>query len=67
MNDDFQKKAVQFQILETNMKALQAKSDEISQRIEEGMSTRHAIEELKDAKPAGALIPLGSGNFATER
>lgn len=67
MNDDFQRKAVQFQIMETNIKALQAKSDDISQRIEEGLSTRHAIEELKGAKPTGALIPLGSGNFAAGR
>jgi len=63
MKEDFQKKAVQFQILESNLKALQEKADELTQRIEEIQSTKIAIEELKEIKPTSALIPLGSGNF----
>lgn len=65
MKEDFQKKVVQFQILESNLKALQEKADELSQRIEEAQSTKTAIEELKQIKPSNALIPLGSGNFVS--
>jgi len=63
MKEDFQKKAVQFQILESNLKVLQEKADELTQRIEEIQGTKMAIEELKGMKPTSALIPLGSGNF----
>lgn len=65
MKEDFQKKVVQFQILESNLKALQEKADELSQRMEEAQSTKTAIEELKQIKPSNALIPLGSGNFVS--
>jgi prefoldin alpha subunit len=65
MKEDFQKKVVQFQILESNLKALQEKADELNQRIEEIQSTKTAIEELKQIKPSSALIPLGSGNFVS--
>jgi prefoldin alpha subunit len=65
MKEDFQKKVVQFQILESNLKALQEKADELNQRIEEIQSTKTAIEELKQIKPSNALIPLGSGNFVS--
>jgi prefoldin alpha subunit len=65
MKEDFQKKVVQFQILESNLKALQEKADELSQRMEEVQSTKTAIEELNQIKPSSALIPLGSGNFVS--
>ena len=65
MKEEFQKKVIQFQILESNMKALQEKEDELTQRIEEIQGTRTAIEELKQMKPSNALIPLGSGNFVS--
>jgi len=64
-NDDIQKKMVQFQIMEANLKALQEKTEEITQRVAEIESTRSAIEELKCIKPTSALIPLGSGNFVS--
>jgi prefoldin alpha subunit len=67
MKEDFQNKVVQFQVLESNLKALQEKADEISQRVDELQITRTAIEELKDLKPTNALIPLGSGNFVSGR
>ena len=58
-----QKKVIQFQILEANLKALQERSDVLAERIEEIQNTKAAIEELKQVKPTKALIPLGSGNF----
>lgn len=61
--EDIQKKAVQFQILESNLKMLQERAGEINQRLNEFQQTKSAIEELKTTKPEKALIPLGSGNF----
>jgi prefoldin alpha subunit len=61
--EEIQKKAVQFQILESNLKMLQERAGEIGQRLEEFHKTKEAIEELKSIKPEKAMIPLGSGNF----
>jgi prefoldin alpha subunit len=61
--EEIQKKAVQFQILESNLKMLQERASEIGQRLEEFNKTKEAIEELKAVKPEKAMIPLGSGNF----
>jgi prefoldin alpha subunit len=63
MKDDMQKLAIQFQILESNLKALQEREEIISERVTEIESTKAAIEELKKAKPTKALISIGSGNF----
>jgi prefoldin alpha subunit len=61
--DDLQKKIVEFQILDTNLKMLQEKAGLVNQKLEDLQRTKIAIEELKDAKPSKALVPLGSGNF----
>ena len=62
-DEEIQKKAVQFQILESNLKMLQERAEEISQRLSEFQQTKTAIEDLKTTKPEKAMIPLGSGNF----
>ena len=62
-DEDMQKKIVQFQILESNLKVLQERAGLISQRLDEFQKTREAINELEASKPGKALIPLGSGNF----
>ena len=61
--EDLQKKIIEVQILESNLKVLQERATVISQRLEELEKTRSSIEELKGTKPTKALIPLGSGNF----
>lgn len=58
-----QKKIVQFQILESNLKMMQERAGLISQRLNDFQSTREAIISLESAKPDKAMIPLGSGNF----
>ena len=63
MKDDVQKKIVQFQILEANLKALQEREELINERLAEIENTKAAIEELKKTKPGKTLIPIGSGNF----
>jgi prefoldin alpha subunit len=63
MKEDMQKKIIQFQVLEANLKTLQEREEIISDRIAEIENTKAAIEELKKAKPSKALIPIGSGNF----
>jgi len=64
-NEDIQKKIVEFQVLEANLKILQDRTENLNEKMEEFQSTRMAIEELKETKPNEALIPLGSGIFVT--
>ena len=58
-----QKKIVQFQILESNLKSLQERAQVVSQRMEELQRTRAALEDMKTTAPGKAMIPIGSGNF----
>jgi prefoldin alpha subunit len=67
MNDDFQKKVIQFQMMESNLKALQERAGMLSERLQEIDSTKNSIEELKNVKPSSALIPIGSSIFVTGR
>lgn len=62
-NEDLQKKILEFQILDTNLKMLQEKAEMVNQKFEDLQRTKIAIEDLKETKPGKALIPLGSGNF----
>jgi len=58
-----QKKIIEFQFLDANLKMLQEKAEINNEKLEELQRTKAAIEELKGTKPNKALIPLGSGNF----
>ena len=62
-NEEMQKKIVQFQILESNLKVMQERAALISQRLDDFQKTKDAINELESTKPGKAMIPLGSGNF----
>ena len=61
--DDLQKKVIEFQILDTNLKMLQERAEIINQKLEEFYRSKEAMEGLKNTKPNKTLIPLGSGNF----
>ncbi|OGI12069.1 prefoldin subunit alpha [Candidatus Micrarchaeota archaeon RBG_16_36_9] len=61
--EDVQKKIMEFQILDNNLKMLQERAEMVNQRLEDMHRTKVAIEDLKTTKPNKALIPLGSGNF----
>ena len=61
--EDMQKKIVQFQILESNLKMLQERAMLVSQTLDEYQKTREALLNLETTKPEKALIPIGSGNF----
>lgn len=67
MKDDMQKKIIQFQMLEANLKAIQEREELINERLAEIETTKAAIEELKKTKPGKTLIPIGSGNFISGR
>jgi prefoldin alpha subunit len=67
MNDDFQKKVIQFQMMEANLKAMQDRANLLSERIQEIDATKSAVEELENVKPSVALIPIGSSTFVTGR
>jgi prefoldin alpha subunit len=61
--EDMQKKIMEFQILDTNLKMLQERAEMVGQKLEDLQRTKVAIEELNGTKPNKALVPLGSGNF----
>ena len=61
--EDMQKKLIEFQILDNNLKMLQERAEMVNQKLEDMQRTRIAIDDLKDLKPNKALVPLGSGNF----
>jgi prefoldin alpha subunit len=67
MNDDFQKKVIQFQMMESNLKALQDRANLLSERVQEIEVTKNSIEDLKNVKPGSALIPIGSSTFVHGR
>ncbi len=61
--EEIQKKVLQFQFMESNLKTLQERAQILTQRIEEVQRTMLAIEDLDKTKPNEAFIPIGSGNF----
>lgn len=61
--EEMQKKIVQFQILDSNLKVLQERMGVLTTRIDELQKTKTAIDTLNVSKPTKAMIPLGSGNF----
>jgi len=61
--EELQKKVLQFQFMENNLKTLQERAQLVTQRIEELQRTMIALEDLDKTKPNKALIPIGSGNF----
>ena len=58
-----QQKAMEWQILEANMRALKEQQQMVMARYEELQVTRATIEELDHTKAGKALIPIGAGNF----
>ncbi len=64
LKEEMQKKALQFQILQSSMQIIREKENMLMQRLEEMDNTRHAIEDVKSVKAGSEmLVPLGSGNF----
>lgn len=65
--EELQKKIIQFQILDANLKVLQERMGVLTTRIDELQKTKTAIDNLKLSKSTKAMIPLGSGNFVFGR
>jgi prefoldin alpha subunit len=64
IKEEMQKKALQFQILQSSLQIIHEKEHMLMQRLEEMDSTRHAMEDVKSVKAGSdVLVPLGSGNF----
>jgi prefoldin alpha subunit len=61
--EDMQKKIMEFQILDSNLKMLQERAEIFNERMEDLQRSKAALEEMKTTKPEKALIPVGSGNF----
>lgn len=63
MNEELQKKAVEFEMLQGNLRMIQEKGNLIARKLEELTVTKAAIEELAKTKAGKAFIPIGTGNF----
>lgn len=62
--EEVQKKMLQFQILEGNMRALQGQLEQAMARIEEAARTKMALEEFEKVKANdSAMVPVGAGTF----
>ena len=61
--EEIQKRVLQFQFMENNLKTLQERAQLVTQRMEDVQRTMIALEDLDKTKPNKALIPIGSGNF----
>ena len=62
--EDVQKKMLQFQILEGNLRAVRGQLEQAAGHIEDMSRTKMALEELDKVKPNdSAMIPIGAGTF----
>ena len=61
--EQIREKALQFQLMQTNIEILQERENLLAQKLEELHRTKLAIEELEATKKGDAYIPIGSGNF----
>jgi prefoldin alpha subunit len=62
--EEAQKKMLQFQILEGNLRALHGQLEQAMARMEEATRTKLALEELERVRADdSAMIPIGAGTF----
>jgi prefoldin alpha subunit len=62
--EDVQKKMLQFQILEGNLRAVRGQLEQAIARLEEMGRTKLALEDLGNVKPNdSAMVPIGAGTF----
>ena len=61
--EEMQKLAIQYQILEANIRVIEERRQILIRHIEDLQRTKISIEELEHTKTGDAFIPLGNGNF----
>ncbi|MEM5814300.1 MAG: prefoldin subunit alpha [Candidatus Aenigmatarchaeota archaeon] len=62
--EELQKKMLQFQILEGNLRVVRGQMEQALARIEEAGRTKLALEELDRVEADGsAMVPIGAGTF----
>ncbi len=61
--EELQRKILEFQILEAELRVIEQRGEELLRRLEDLNRTRIALEDLKPTKSEDALVPLGSGSF----
>jgi len=62
--EEFQKKAVEFQMLQGSLKAIQEREQDLAHRLNELNVTKRAFEDLNNINNKdNTMIPLGGGNF----
>ena len=63
MNEELQRKAIQFQILQSNMQHIGQKENQVAQGFIELENAINTLTEIK-GRTGEAFVPLGAGTFA---
>jgi len=64
IEEDLQRRSMQFQILQANMQVIHERQRALSSRLQEFEETKQTIGEMKSVKDGSEiLVPIGSGNF----
>jgi prefoldin alpha subunit len=61
--EEMQKLAVQYQVLQANVRLIEERQQFLLKHLEELQRTKAAIEELEHTKIGDAFVPVGNGNF----
>jgi len=66
IEEDLQRRSMQFQILQANMQVVHERQRALSQRLREFEETKQTIGDMKSVKSGSEiLMPIGSGNFVS--
>jgi len=66
IEEDLQRKSMQFQILQTNMQIIRERQRALSLRLREFEETKQTISDMKSVKSGSEiLMQIGSGNFVS--
>ncbi len=66
LEEDLQRRSLQFQILQANMQVIRERQHALSLRLQEFEETKQTINDLKIVKSGSEILtPIGSGNFVS--
>ncbi|MBU3957799.1 MAG: prefoldin subunit alpha [Nanoarchaeota archaeon] len=66
IEEDLQRRSMQFRILQANMQIIHERRRALSMRLREFEETKQTISDMKGVKSGSeVLMPIGSGNFVS--
>lgn len=66
IEEDLQRRSMQFQILQANMQVIHERQHALSMRLREFEETKQTIGDMKSVKSGSEIfMPIGSGNFVS--